>query len=89
MKPSQQTDVSESRIRVLSSTNQKNELDAAPDQRRYLIGPCAFVDDRTILLDRAQESLDSRCKDMAFSTCVRFRNIVREPDNVICCGCIA
>jgi hypothetical protein len=34
-------------------TNQKNELDAAPDERRYLVRPCAHVDDGTILLDRA------------------------------------
>ena len=88
-KPSQQADVSESRIGVISITNQKNELDAAPDQRRYLVGRCARVDDRTILLDRAQDSLDSRRKDTAFSTRVRFHNIVREPDNVICRRCIA
>jgi hypothetical protein len=52
IKPSQQADVSERGIEVILRTNQKKELSAAPDQCRYLVGPCARFDDCTILLDR-------------------------------------
>jgi hypothetical protein len=40
------------RVWDLLTTNQKNEFDAAPNGRRYLVRACTRVDDRVILLDR-------------------------------------